>query len=370
MGELESQARILKDWAIHAALPFWAKTGIDKRGGFYEELDLDGRPNVNAIRRVRVQARQIYVYAQATHLGWYDGQSLANVTFDFMCEIGHEINGERGFIHRIKPNYSPQDIKRDFYDHAFYLLGCASLLKLGPHPKALEILQNIATLLESWESPHGGWVEGSPARLPRRQNPHMHFLEASMALYAATGHSHHLENARKVIDLFDRKFFDPKHHIIREFFTDDWQYMDGPIGETSEPGHAAEWVWLLSEYQKLSDQDMSAFISALYDSLKQPGIFLNDEEDIYGTIRRGTKRLWVQTELVKAHIAQIERGYAPARSDALRAIKALKDTYLNDNGTWVDQIDPQGQACAVTIPTSTFYHIFCMIAELCRVLDI
>ncbi len=370
MGELERQARIYKDWAIQAALPFWAERAIDERGGFYEDLDLSARPNVDAIRRVRVQTRQVYVYAQATHLGWYDGREVAQNAFEFMCEVGHEIDGAPGFIHRIKPDYSPQDSKRDFYDHAFYLLGCASLLRLGPHPKALKISQNISQLINDWQSPHGGWLEGNPASLPRRQNPHMHFLEASMALYTATSQPSHLTAAHKVIELFEAKFFDPNHHIIREFFTEDWQYSLGDLGETAEPGHAAEWVWLLSEYQKHSGRDMSASISKLYNGLIQADIFLNDEEDINGNVRRATKRLWVQTELVKAHIAQIERGYTPAQNHAVSALKALKDSYLNDDGTWVDQIDAQGKPCATTIPVSTFYHIFCMISELCRVLDI
>ena len=54
------------------ALAYWAQNGCDPRGGAYEHLFMDGTPDADHLRRVRVQARYVYVYAHAAHLGWYD----------------------------------------------------------------------------------------------------------------------------------------------------------------------------------------------------------------------------------------------------------------------------------------------------------
>lgn len=379
MTDLKTESKKLREWAIEKALPFWAQNAIDAQGGFYEDLTLSGVPNINAIRRVRVQARQVYVYAIATELGWYDGKKTAEQTFDFMCEKGLSPDGKDGFVHLIHPDYSIKSDRRDFYDHAFYLLSCAWMYRVFKTPKALDVADQIRDMMDTkMTSEFGGWTEcvpdGDQAMHPRRQNPHMHFLEASMALYDATQNPLYLEDAKTVFELFKAQFFDSESVFIREFFEDNWKRLDGERGDSAEPGHAAEWVWLLWEFEKRTGISTQDYASALYKTCVRPEIFLNDEENFDRTPKRQTKRLWVQTELIKAHLAQAERGVTDAREGAARAIKKFRTLYLNPDltpeGTWIDQIDVDGTPCAKTIPTSTFYHIICMIAEAVRVSDL
>ncbi len=362
---LAAQSARLTRWVTDRALPFWADTGIDAHGGWFEHLNLEGRPNTDVVRRLRVQARQIYVYALAEKRGWYPGQSVAERTFDFMMKHGFEKGGEPGFIHLLNPDYSVNNPRRDFYDHAFYLLACASLVGLSHDQTALQTAQTTFDFLDgSLKSPHGGWTEGIPAQIPRRQNPHMHFLEACMAWHDVSGAPAYLAYAAEVYALFEAHFFDGKHHIIREFFEDDWTVASGDLGETAEPGHAAEWIWLLKMYQDRAGIDTSKYAAKLYAKLLTKGDgFQNDEEDIAGEPRRETRRLWVQTELIKAHLAQAQRGDANAASRAAALIDRFMDIYLRPDGTWMDQIGACNQPLASTIPASTFYHIACMIAE-------
>src|SRR6185436_6926598 len=57
-------------WLRDAALPLWAGDGYDALAdGFREALDEAGRP-VDGPVRLRVQARQTWVYAQAGRTGW------------------------------------------------------------------------------------------------------------------------------------------------------------------------------------------------------------------------------------------------------------------------------------------------------------
>lgn len=357
---LTIEADALEQWLVERALPFWAENAVDDNGGWYEHLALDGTPN-DVIRRLRVQARQIYVYALADKQGWYDGTEIVENTFRFICEHGFEPDDAPGFIHLFNPDYSVNNPRRDLYDHAFYLLA-----SLWAGEKKTE--RNIQDFLATLKSPRGGWSEGVPEKLPRRQNPHMHMFETSLHGFDISGDERWLNRAKDIFELFETHFFDHDHHIVREFFTQDWKIVDGDLGETSEPGHAAEWIWLLWMFEQRTGIDTSDYAEKLYTTILKNGDgFLNDQEDVSGKPRRDTKRLWVQTELIKAHLAQTERGVENSRERAAKIISEFRETYLQDNGTWVDQIDACGKPIATTIPTSTFYHIACMIYEAKRV---
>ncbi|MBN9011423.1 MAG: AGE family epimerase/isomerase, partial [Rhizobiales bacterium] len=81
----------------------------------------------------------------------------------------------------------------------------------------------LATIDHTLAAPNGGWAESDRHELPRRQNPHMHLFEASLALYEITGEPAHLARASSIFDLFRQRFFDPRHRVIREYFGLDWR---------------------------------------------------------------------------------------------------------------------------------------------------
>ena len=189
-----------------------------------------------------------------------------------------------------------------------------------------------------------------------------------MALYRASGDETDLAPARAVYKLFKDRFFDRKTHRIREYFQTDWDIAPAPKGDTAEPGHSAEWVWLLGEYTKLSGVETFDDSAKLYETLHyQRGPFLNDEEDHSGEVRRETKRLWVQTEAIKAHLSMAELGVPGADESASALISGLFETYLKPDGSWADQLNACEANIAKTIPVSTFYHILGMAAEAKRV---
>jgi mannose-6-phosphate isomerase len=132
-----------------------------------------------------------------------------------------------------------------------------------------------------------------------------------------------------------------------------------------------EWIWLLGQYNKASGTNVKSHQIQLYNrAQKGRNWFLNDEEDKNGDVRRETKRLWVQTEVIKAHLAMAEIGTAGARYMASATIDALFPTYLTQDGLWNDQINACGVNIATTIPVSTFYHILCMAAEAERIANL
>ena len=97
---------------------------------------------------------------------------------------------------------------------------------------------------------------------------------------------------------------------------------------------------------------------------------LVDEGDTEGNIRRHTRRLWPQTEMAKAWIAQAEAGEPGAADQARNALVRLDRHYLRHPvpGGWYDQFDRDHRSLVDTIPASSFYHILCAVAEAERVL--
>jgi len=358
---LKNSALRMRDWVIHRALPLWALRAQQASGRWVEHLNLDGTPDLTADLRWRVLARQIYVYAEATRWNWFDGTDIARQTYEHMRE--------RGYVARVKSDGTVTDSRRDLYDHAFFLLASTSLYRLTKEPQYLSAVDKICKSLDTdFKHPKSGWKETPRGALPRRQNPHMHLLEAFLYLYNETRDPKHLAYAEHIIELFKDYFFDAENNIIREFFNEDWSYYAGEKGTTAEPGHAMEWIWLLFRYEFNSGKDMSIWRAALYaNALKHRDYFLNDEEDVSGRIRRETRRLWVQTEVIKAHLTMAENGVAGSADMAAAFIDGLFETYLKPDGTWCDQINACGGQIAKTIPVSTFYHIACMAFEAERV---
>ena len=371
-GALYAQALDARAWAIDHALPFWAGNARDDKGGFYEELSHNYAPNKAAIRRLRVQARQIYTYSFAHELGWYDGLKTADKTLNFMLEKGFMPDDKRGFIHLLGPDYSVVDARRDLYDHAFYLLALAWHARVSGRRSSLALADSLLAFLDNaLGADNGGYLEGLPLDDPRnalrRQNPHMHLLEAFMALYDASGDDKYLARAGRIVTLFKKHFFNRDTGTVTEFFHRGWTPAHGAKGKTVEPGHAAEWIWLLGQYEARTQVDTRRYANALYENLLQiPGLYLSDELDRDGKTRRATKRLWVQTELVKAHISQADFGNIDAADKAADTLQGILRDYLKPNGTWTDTLGENGLPIFGPIPTSTFYHILCMIAESCR----
>ena len=357
MDALQISSKRLSQWCIQSALPVWAARAQRPDGSWVEHLHLDGTADTSAERRWRVLARQVYVYAKASSLAWFDGQMVAVSTFAKMKSLG--------YVHRVDHEGQIINSMRDLYDHAFYILAASSLYGLTGKQTYLDDAETLLGWIDTaLAHPSGGWKETNQVDTSavRRQNPHMHLLEASLFLHGITQDPKHLRYAERVFTLFESRFFD--NGTISEFFQADWSLEPGSKGQTAEPGHAVEWIWLLGQYQKATQHDVRNYQAALYTrSLRERGWFLNDEEDKTGHIRRDTKRLWVQTEVIKAHLAMAENKVPGAREMAAATIDALFPTYLTANGLWNDQINGASENIAKTIPVSTFYHILCMAAE-------
>jgi mannose/cellobiose epimerase-like protein (N-acyl-D-glucosamine 2-epimerase family) len=356
------------------ALPLWAREGWDQtRGGFIERLDSEGRADQLASRRVRVQARQIYCFAKAAEIGWYpQGRELAMKGLDYLLAKAKSPDGRPGFVHLLDPDGAVLDPLRDAYDHAFVLLALSTAYQLSGDVQVLDEVTSLVGFLDAHlRSPHGGFVEGIPATLPRRQNPQMHLFEAMIAAFDATRDPVYQNRAGDLFALFVANLYDARRQALGEYFEEDWSKIEPLI---VEPGHQAEWVWLLKGFERITGCPTGRYRSQLLSSALRyrDGVTgcLIDEGDAEGNIRKSTRRLWPQTEIAKAWIAQAESGEQGAADEALAALARLHEHYLRHPvpGGWYDQFDRDNRSLVDTIPASSFYHIICAIVEAERVL--
>ena len=362
----------LKALMIDHALPLWATTGWDqKRGGFFERLDNDGSPQRETPRRVLVQARQIYCYAKAAQFNWYPGaKELALKGLDYMLDKARSPDG--GFVHLLNADGSVADTKRDTYDHAFVLLALANVYQLAQDAQVrAEIDTTLRFIDQRLRSPHGGFIEGLPPAMPRRQNPQMHLFELMIALFDATGEPVFQNRAGDFFGLFVGNLFDPRTQVLGEYFEEDWSRINPVV---VEPGHLAEWTWLLKGFERISGCPTGRHRTALMASLlryRDAAGCLVDAGDAEGRITRATRRCWPQTEFAKAWIAQAEGGEAGAEEQALVALELLKTHYLDHpvKGGWYDQFDANGRSIVDYIPASSFYHVLCAVSEAEQVLQ-
>src|SRR6185369_6058486 len=164
------------------------------------------------------------------------------------------------------------DNARDAYDHAFVLFALAWYCRATGDRNVIQLADATWEFMQHRlaDPQHGGFLEEfAPGRagmkLPRRQNPHMHLLEALLALHVATGEKNWLRRAGTLVDLFKRKFVDPHNGALIEFFAADWLPAQGSLGNLREPGHQFEWVWLLYEYFRLTrDESVIPYTERLF----------------------------------------------------------------------------------------------------------
>jgi mannose-6-phosphate isomerase len=375
MSALQIAAGRARAWLTGAALPLWGSAGVDQDGAFHERLDFAGRPDAASFRRMRVQARQLHVFCEAQARGWSaQAGAIADRAFERFIVECWAPDGRPGFIHKLTPDRRPLDARRDMYDHAFGLFALAWRHKACGDPRARALAGQVLEFVDAAlaDRVHGGYLESIPPALPRRADPHMHFLEACLEWHSATGEAVFLDHAQAMVDLFAARFVDPATGALGEYFAADLSPAEGAAGQATMAGHHFEWVWLLDQAAAAGVRTPPGSGERLYafglKGLDAAG-FAIDETDRQGHAVRTTRRAWPQTEMIKAYVTRAKAGSpdaAAAADKAAAATEAFLDSYLATAvpGLWQDQFDAGGLGLTAEVPASTLYHIVIAFREL------
>ena len=371
--ELPTATRTLLLWLKDDALPLWWERGADHdHGGFHELLGQDGAP-VQADRRARVQARQIYSYGVGGRLSWTGPWKAALIHgLDFFLGRYRMENGLfRTLVH---PDGTPADDTVWLYDQAFALLALSEACKALPERADFRPMAGaVIDALADRRLPTGGFSEAAKDH-PFQSNPHMHLFEACLAWSEIDDDPVWNALADEIATLALTKFID-RNGALHEFFAEDWSFEPGVDGRIVEPGHQFEWAWLLERWSRLRNRDdahqaaLRLFqIGAAHGVDRVRGVAFDQLLDDFSVYMPGA-RLWPQTERIKAATilaASAERSEKEAfEREAVEAIEGLR-TYLATplRGLWRDKMKPDGTFVDEPAPASSFYHIVCAIAEL------
>jgi mannose/cellobiose epimerase-like protein (N-acyl-D-glucosamine 2-epimerase family) len=367
-------SQAVRSYLLETLLPFWAQQAWDEKdGGYLSELTLTGAPVPEPMRACLVQSRCLYSFSHAAVLGgeaW--AMTAARRAFDVLRSRMRHESGLWVAAAALQPD-GPRDERLDFYDQAFVLFA------LGWWHRASGDATAIALAGETWDALEasladpqaGGWRDDMQGRLPRRQNPHMHLLEAMHALFEATGNPAWLTRADRIVTLFLECFYDSGSDTVREFLTADLRPAAGEAGLLREPGHSMEWVWLLLHHHRLSgDGRVLPPAEALYTNACRFGVdaggHVVETMTADGQMRDRSHLLWPQMEAVKAALARQEMLAIPA-GDAKRFLAVVWRDHLSEaSPLWVNRLTAEGQPLTDRVPTRLLYHIVLCLAEYLR----
>jgi mannose/cellobiose epimerase-like protein (N-acyl-D-glucosamine 2-epimerase family) len=360
---LEAWSARYRQWMFTGALPLWWSLGADhEHGGFREQLSLD-IAITHADRRMRVQPRQAYVFAEAGLAGW---------TGPWRQAVQHGLLEMRRRYQRPDGLYRSQltderkvkDETAKLYDQGFVLLALASAFRAGvtPEPVLAEAKALALRLTDALGHPEGGFREHEAQ--PFQSNPHMHLLEAALAWREAAPDPLWDGLAADLVQLALDRFVDPEGGFVREFFDENWR----PVGDIVLPGHQFEWAWLLARHDPALLPPAERLYAAGARGVDPIRHAVIDELSGALTPVRRTARLWPQTERIKA--ACLLSRLVPARAEVYRADAADAARglwrYLEDLpvGLYRDTQDAAGAFAHEPAPASSLYHLWGAVAAL------
>ncbi|MFT8978871.1 AGE family epimerase/isomerase [Gluconobacter oxydans] len=364
---------VWRDWLSARALPLWSGAGFDgKRNLYHERLTWEGRPVLMSGLRLMVQARQISTYCRAALDGFYDASEQALRCLDVVERAYHGSDGDAGWVFSLAPDGKPADFRRDLYAHAFILFAYGWAIRLTGEERYRKIARQTAQEVERiFAAPDAGYLDTvPPTDSLRRQNPHMHLLEAYLVLLEATGDEYYLDRLRGLIALTRNHLLDRRSGLLLEFFDSSWKPSEPASHNRVEPGHLFEWSWLLGEYERLvspSGEDMAGLTEAaerLFRSGLSRGtdpktgcVFDAMTED--GVVFERTTRIWPQTELLRL----LRTRHTSGRRESI-PVHDLGMTFLARfapsrlAGGWIDRFDEAGAPLVDYMPASSLYHIY------------
>ena len=332
-------------------------------------------------RRSMVVGRQLFFFSQAYRL---TAESL--YASRAHCLFADLINNfwdsdNRGWYFSLRDDKTPHDSTKDLYGHAFVMFGLAHYLSVFRDAKALHWINETNELVLTRFSLPAGWLAPATTRnweilgKNLEQNPHMHLLEAYIAIYRATQDTTFLKYAAQMMSIYTEILRTPDGSKVLEHLDDEGQ-ATGEKGSHIEPGHLYEWYWLVNEYADVAGLPAYRVAStALIDWADRWGLDADaggiyDVVDKEGSIISNRKRIWPVTERIKASTTLVRaKPTASSVETLIFWINFIMEKYHRGDGSWHEYLNQALEPDCDYIPLSTPYHVGMAALEVERLLS-
>lgn len=245
---------------ISSILNFWYPAARDvRRGGYLNMLDGDGTVLDPDQKHLVASSRFVVLFSMGiiaeTGLDWCEAAAAEGI--DFLTRVHRDpVNG--GYFWMVQGD-QPTDRRKQAYGHAFVVLAGAMALRAGV-PGARELLDDAVDIAATRmfrgdtlaiNTASEDFFEVTPYR---GQNPNMHFCEAFIAAYEATGDKSHLDRAYRIAERLAYELATACGGYVWENYDADWRpdwekrerdraSLESAMGMM--PGHQLEWAKLL-----------------------------------------------------------------------------------------------------------------------------
>jgi len=349
----------------------WLDHGWDTAGAHsIERLQAaDLAPAPLDYRRSMAVARQLFFFAQAWRMT--GNESCADRAHALYADLTGRCWDQQhgGWYFSLGHDNKPADPRKDTYGHAFAIFALAEYGAIFGKPAALDWARRTLVAMQQHLLLPQGWFAQSAGRnwrspdMALEQNPHMHLLEALLALHTATRDATVLQAAGEIVMLFMQRLRADDGTRVLEHF-DAAGRPHGETGRIVEPGHSYEWAGLLRDYAAASGKaeyraiaaPLLAWADAHGVDPQHGGIY--DQLDTEGRVISDRKRIWPLTECIKLQAMQAVDTATPAAYAALdRRIAFLTQHYLTPNGGWREFLRRDLTPDSDYLPATTPYHI-------------
>ncbi|MFA5591837.1 MAG: AGE family epimerase/isomerase [Micavibrio sp.] len=367
-------------------VPKWYGAFADPSGGFYERLGKGFKPVLTGQRRLLTQCRQLAVYGDAVHRNHTRFKCDLRAAFEFIVARYHD--PETGLWHyALDDDGNVANAECDLYALSFVIFSFSHYYRASGDERARDYARQALGLVTARFALPGlpGFAEsiiredGAYKPIPkiRRQNPHMHLLEACLFAHAVWRDAAYERMADELVGLFHTYLYDARRGLLHEFFTDDLK-PHPQEGARLEPGHFLEWVWLLKKHAAMKGEasmhDDTAMRLLEWGNLhgwdrEYGGIY--DVVDDAGQVLEPAKRIWPFCEALKANALMLVR--APDRQAVkdrvAEMVRVFEKKYMQERGFWVEWLGRDLEPRTDYMPGTTPYHVYFGITETHDVLE-
>jgi mannose/cellobiose epimerase-like protein (N-acyl-D-glucosamine 2-epimerase family) len=361
-------------------VPKWHMVFVDAvHNNFYERLARAFTPVLTGQRRVLTQCRQLALYSHASlEKGLMDckpdlAKHFADMRRDFhVPETG-------GWRFSVDDDGKPLDNSYDLYASGFVIFALCHYARATGDEAARSLARSTLDFIDiKFRLPDApGFAEAldenlQPIPKTRRQDPHMHLLEACLFAHDLWGDDAYARMADEVVGLFYNYFYNPYTNVLCEWFDANLR-PDAAKGTHVQPGHYFEWIWLLKKHaaQRGDASRHDSTCQALLGFANRYGwddVYggIYDEIAPDGAVVTETKRIWPFTEAIKANALMLqtdENTRLALKQRMADMVDVFRDSYIQERGFWAERLNRDLSPMTDYMPGTTPYHIYFGIME-------